>query len=101
MSSVVVVAFESKLDISHNYIDVFCYGCCLCLSTGQILHILPLTSLISYIFTLLPGNFVLHLMIDFSVFFTSEQSRMVNALLLIRELTPGTSSHSLFGIRSL
>ena len=47
------------------------------------------------------GNFVLHLMIDFSVFLTSEQSRMVNALLLIRELTPGTSSHSLFGIRSL
>ena len=48
-----------------------------------------------------PGNFVLHLMIDFSVFLTSEQSRMVNALLLIRELTPGTSSHSLLGIRSL
>ena len=48
-----------------------------------------------------PRNFVLHLMIDFSVFLTSEQSRMVNALLLIRELTPGTSSHSLFGIRSL
>ena len=61
----------------------------------------PLTSLISYMFTLPPGNFVLHLMIDFSVFLTSEQSRMVNALLLIRELTPGTSSHSLFGIRSL
>ena len=48
-----------------------------------------------------PGNFVLHLMIDFSVFLTSEQSRMVNALLLIRELTPGTSSHSPFGIHSL
>ena len=47
------------------------------------------------------SKFVLHLMIDFSVFLTSEQSRMVNALLLIRKLTHGTSSHSLFGIRSL
>ena len=55
---------------------------------------------LSHVYTS-PGSFVLHLMIDFSVFLTSEQSRMVNVLLLIRELTPGTSSHSLFGIRGL
>ena len=80
----------------------------LCFKTKFWNRLRPLTSLISYMFTLPPpppppplGNFVLHLMIDFSVFLTSEQSRMVNALLLIRELTPGTSSHSLFGIRSL
>ena len=68
----------------------------------------PLTSLVSYMFTPLPpptplppGSFILRLMIDFSVCLTSEQSRMVNALFLIRELTPGTSPCSLFGIRSL
>ena len=61
----------------------------------------PLTSLISYMFTLPPGSFVLYLMINFSVYLTLEQSWMANTLLLIRELTPGTSSHSLFGIHSL
>ena len=69
----------------------------------------PLTSLISYMFTPPPpppppppsGSFVLHLMIDFSVFVTSEQSRMVNALLLVREITPGTSSHSVRHSQSL
>ena len=38
---------------------------------------------------------------QFSMFLASEQSGMVNALLLIRELPPGTSSNSLLGICSL
>ena len=60
-----------------------------------------LSDLFHVLFTLPPGSFVLHLMTDFSMFLVSEQSRMVNALLLIMELTPGTSSQSLFSICSL
>ena len=48
-------------------------------------RLLPLTSLISYMFACTPISFVLHLMIDFSVFLMLKQSRMVNALSLIRD----------------
>ena len=83
------------------------FGVCICfLSVRELItrfllfvsellnQVLPLTSLICCMFTLPPVSFVLHLMIDFSVFPTLEQSRMVIAFSLVRELPPGTSSHS-------